>query len=96
MGNVIQELQAMNFTDLPEMEDMSVIKEGLGKGSGYELLKKYDKLIDLGLECWQYHFEFLNLVYRSGNLLPDHGPALPRHPDGYFDKDVGPVLILFS
>jgi pyruvate,water dikinase len=63
MGNVIEELQAMNFTDLPEMEDMSVIKEGLGKGSGYELLKKYDKLIDLGLECWQYHFEFLNLAY---------------------------------
>ena len=38
MGNVIDELQAMNFTDLPEMEEMSVIKDGVGKGSGGKLL----------------------------------------------------------
>ena len=63
VGNVIEQLEAINFTDLPEMEDISVIKEGIGKGSGYEFLKKYDKLIDLGLESWQYHFEFLNLSY---------------------------------
>ena len=47
------------------MEDISVIKDGIGKGSGYELLKKYDDLIDLGLLCWQYHFEFLNLAYAA-------------------------------
>ena len=55
----------MNFTDLPEMEDMSVIKDGIGRGSGYELLKRYDDLINLGLLCWQYHFEFLNLAYAA-------------------------------
>ena len=79
MTGVIDDLQAMNFTDLPEMEDMSVIKNGLGKGSGYELLKQYDKLIDLGLLCWQYHFEFLNLAYAAqvtffqtlGQIFPD-------------------------
>ena len=65
MTKVIEDLEAMSFTDLPEMEDISVIKNGVGKGSGYELLKKYDKLIDLGLECWQYHFEFLNLAYAA-------------------------------
>jgi pyruvate,water dikinase len=65
MAKVIEDLEAMNFTDLPEMEDISVIKEGLGKGSGYGLLKKYDELIDLGLLCWQYHFEFLNLTYAA-------------------------------
>lgn len=63
--DVIHKLEAMNFTDLPEMEDMSVITQGLGRGSGYELLKKYDELIDLGLLCWQYHFEFLNLTYAA-------------------------------
>jgi len=79
MTGVIDDLQAMSFTDLPEMEDMSVIKNGLGKGSGYELLKQYDKLIDLGLLCWQYHFEFLNLAYAAqvtffqtlGQIFPD-------------------------
>ena len=33
--SVIEDLEAMNFTDLPEMEDISVINEGIGKGSGY-------------------------------------------------------------
>ncbi len=65
IGVVIDKLDALNFTDLPEMEDMSVIKEGLGVGSGYLFLKKWDELIDLGLLCWQYHFEFLNLAYAA-------------------------------
>ncbi len=47
------------------MEDISVVKNGIGTSSGYELLKTYDKLIDLGIRCWQYHFEFLNLGYAS-------------------------------
>jgi pyruvate,water dikinase len=62
---VIGDLEAMNFSDLPEIEDISVIKDGIGKGSGYELLRKYDQLIDLGLLCWQHHFEFLNLCYAA-------------------------------
>ncbi len=37
---LIGELEAVNFTDLPEMEDIKVITEGIGKGSGYEMLKK--------------------------------------------------------
>jgi pyruvate, water dikinase len=65
MEAVLGQLEAMNFTDLPEMEDISVIKDGLGKGSGYALMKKYDELIDLGLLCWQHHFEFLNLAYAA-------------------------------
>ena len=32
MNKVIEDLEAMNFTDLPEMEDISVIKNGVGKG----------------------------------------------------------------
>ena len=62
---VISDLEAIKFTALPEMEDISVVKNGLGTSSGYALLKKYDELIDLGILCWQYHFEFLNLSYAS-------------------------------
>jgi pyruvate,water dikinase len=62
---LIAELEAVNFTDLPEMEDISVITEGKGVGSGYALLKKYDDLINMGLLNWQYHFEFLNLGYAA-------------------------------
>ncbi|MCX5816890.1 MAG: PEP-utilizing enzyme [Proteobacteria bacterium] len=62
---LIAELEAVNFTDLPEIEDISVITEGKGVGSGYTLLKKYDDVINMGLLNWQYHFEFLNLGYAA-------------------------------
>jgi pyruvate,water dikinase len=62
---LIADLEAVNFAELPEMEDMSVILEGKGVGSGYHLLKKYDDLINLGILNWQYHFEFLNLGYAA-------------------------------
>ncbi|NNF98306.1 MAG: PEP-utilizing enzyme, mobile region [Desulfobacteraceae bacterium] len=65
MEKIISELKALEIKPLAEMEDFSVVKKGLGTSGGYMLLKNYDKLIDLGIECWQYHFEFLNLGYAA-------------------------------
>jgi len=65
MKGIIAELKALEITPLPDMEDLTVVTEGLGTSSGYTLLKTYDKLIDLGILCWQYHFEFLNLGYAA-------------------------------
>lgn len=65
MKGIISEIENLEITKLPDIEDISVVKNGLGTSSGYELLKNYDKLIDLGIRCWQYHFEFLNLGYAS-------------------------------
>ncbi|OPY67169.1 MAG: Chondramide synthase cmdD [Syntrophorhabdus sp. PtaU1.Bin050] len=62
---LIEQLEAVNFPELPEMEDISVVFEGKGISSGYELLKRYDDLINMGLLNWQYHFEFLNLGYAA-------------------------------
>ncbi len=61
----VKELEAIEFKDLPETEDDSVVFEAKGLSSGYELLKKYDELILLGVKIWQYHFEFLNLGYAA-------------------------------
>ncbi len=65
MKGLLNDLEATSFQPLPEMEDESMIfeKENRGVGSGYLLLKKYDALIDMGIKCWQYHFEMLNLCY---------------------------------
>ncbi len=63
MEEIIGELESIDFGSLPVLEDMSVINNARGTSSGYDLLKKYDTLIDLGVRCWQYHFEFLNLGY---------------------------------
>jgi pyruvate,water dikinase len=65
LEDVIAQLEAVKIDPLPDMEDKSVVLEGLGKSKGYDLLNQYEKLIDLGLLCWQYHFEFLNLGYAA-------------------------------
>ena len=65
MKGIISDIENIEIKPLPELDDISVVKNGLGTSSGYELLKKYDTLIDLGIRCWQYHFEFLNLGYAS-------------------------------
>ncbi len=61
----IRELEALKIPTLPEMEALSVVTDAVGESQGYHLLKNYDDLINLGLKCWQYHFEFLNLGYAA-------------------------------
>ena len=65
MEATIRELENLKIPALPEMEDLSVVTEALGESSGFHLLKAYDDLINLGIKCWQYHFEFLNLGYAA-------------------------------
>jgi pyruvate,water dikinase len=65
MKDVLAKLEALDFKELPEMEDISVIKDMVGQGSGFKLLKQWDDLINLGFLCWQYHFEMLNLAYAA-------------------------------
>src|SRR5690606_22989453 len=65
MEATIRELEALKIPRLEEMEDMSVVTDAIGTSNGYHLLKNYDDLINLGIKCWQYHFEFLNLGYAA-------------------------------
>jgi pyruvate,water dikinase len=65
MEGIIGQLRDLTIPALPEAEDESVVFDGVGTSSGYALLNAYDKLIDLGILCWQYHFEFLNLGYAA-------------------------------
>ncbi|MEZ5617713.1 MAG: hypothetical protein R3E40_05485 [Rhodocyclaceae bacterium] len=58
------------------MEDISVVMDALGESKGYHLLKNYDDLINLGIKCWQYHFEFLNLGYAAYVFFLDFVPKL--------------------
>jgi len=65
MRSTIDSLEKLKIPTLPELEDISFVTDGLGESSGYHLLRAYDQLIDLGIRCWQYHFEFLNLGYAA-------------------------------
>ncbi len=63
--DTISKLESINICSLPELEDKRVVDEGIGLSKGYILLSDFDDLIDLGIRCWQYHFEFLNLGYAA-------------------------------
>jgi pyruvate, water dikinase len=61
----IDALDAIDFSPLPEIEDLEVVISGQGTGSGYRLQAEYHRFKDLSLRTWQYHFEFLNLGYAA-------------------------------
>lgn len=59
----IDELEALSFTNLPDMVPMADIESGRAMDGSEILLENYDRLIALAYRNWQYHFEFLNLGY---------------------------------
>lgn len=80
--SLIAEIEALSFEPLPEKEQLEVITEGHGRGSGFNIQKEYRNLLNLGLLLWQHHFEFLNLGYAA--YLDYFGfckQAFPNIPD---------------
>ncbi len=95
MRNVIKQLADLKIPVLPEMEDESVVTEGLGVSTGYKLLKAYDELIDLGILAWQYHFEFLNLGYAAYVVFVDFcTKAFPDIPLQKITQMVGGIDVI--
>jgi pyruvate,water dikinase len=81
MEATIKELEDLKISPLPDLEDISVVMDALGESKGYHLIKNYDDLINLGIKCWQYHFEFLNLGYAAYVFFMDFTQKLfPQHP----------------
>lgn len=90
----IDEINALDFSPLPEMEDLPVITDGSGLGAGYRLQSEYNRFKDLILKTWNYHFEFLNLGYAA--YLDFFGfckEAFPSIPDLGIAKMVAGVEV---
>jgi len=91
---LVGEMEALRFDPLPDKEELAVVTEGRGTGSGLELLARYHRLVDLALQLWQYHFEFLNLGYAA--YLDFFGfckQAFPNIPDLAIAKMVAGVEV---
>ncbi|GEP39428.1 hypothetical protein NPS01_30910 [Nocardioides psychrotolerans] len=89
---LVQQISELDFSPLPQMEDLEVITSGAGRGSGDRLLSTYHRLLDHVLTLWQYHFEFLNLGYAA--YLDFFGfckAAFPSIPDLAIAKMVAGV-----
>ena len=77
----IDELDAINFEVLPEVEDLEVVTGGKGLDSTNQLFDQYDKAVELAYKIWQYHFEFLNLGYAAYldffGFVKEQFPSIP-------------------
>ncbi len=94
IDDLADQLRALDFSPLPEVEPMEVITEGRGEGSGMRLQENYRTLLNLALRLWQYHFEFLNLGYAA--YLDFFGfckEAFPNIPDLAIAKMVAGVEV---
>jgi len=92
--DLIAEMEAIEFEPLPRMEEMSVVTEGRGAGSGLAIQEQYRNLLNQALRLWQYHFEFLNLGYAA--YLDYFGfckQAFPNIPDLAIAKMVAGVEV---
>ncbi|MDA8407120.1 MAG: PEP-utilizing enzyme [Deltaproteobacteria bacterium] len=95
MRGIIERLADLKIPELPEMEEESVVTEGIGVSTGYKLLKAYDELIDLGILAWQYHFEFLNLGYAAYVVFVDFcQKAFPDIPLQRITQMVGGIDVI--
>ena len=86
MKALIDELKQIQFPDLPEIEDMSVIIEGKGLTSAHPILEAYQKMLGLAYKQWDYHIEFLLAGY--GGLLQFAEMMKKLFPD-ISDKSIG-------
>ncbi|MEA2057129.1 MAG: hypothetical protein U9O63_00280, partial [Actinomycetota bacterium] len=94
MKALIADLEEVDFAALPVTEEMAVITEGRGEGSGLALQEMYRNLLNQGLKVWQHHFEFLNLGYAA--YLDFFGfckEAFPNIPDLAIAKMVAGVQV---
>lgn len=90
----IADIEAIDFSPLPEAEDLEVITSGRGVGSGWDLQAQYHRFQDLAQLIWQYHFEFLNLGYAA--YLDFFGfckQAFPSIPDLAIAKMVAGIEV---
>ena len=90
----IAELEAIDFSPLPEVEDLDVVTSGRGVGSGWDLQEQYHRFQDLAQKIWQLHFEFLNLGYAA--YLDFFGfckQAFPSIPDLAIAKMVAGIEV---
>ena len=98
MSGLLKELEAVEFKRLPEMVDLADVTGAKGQTEAFDIIDTYDRLINLGLKAWQYHFEFLNLGYAAYLTFMDFcKKAFPDIGDQTVSRMVSGVdVILFK
>ena len=68
-----EEMQSLEIpTELPKfVPDEEVFPAPKGYYASYEILETFDRLVNLMIKAWQYHFEYLNLSYLAYLMFGD-------------------------
>jgi phosphohistidine swiveling domain-containing protein len=60
-----EELKAIKFQPLPDLEDESLIFSHVGSSSGHKMIEQFNRMIMIMYETFQWHFELLNIGYAA-------------------------------
>ncbi|AFA39821.1 Phosphoenolpyruvate synthase/pyruvate phosphate dikinase [Pyrobaculum oguniense TE7] len=96
---IVKEMESLEFKDLPELEDESVVFEHKGiSPSIYSLVENWLRLIMLHQRLWWKHFEMLNLGYAAYLLFYQFmKQKFPDIPDQHIALMVAGIdVILFK
>ena len=63
MGDLIQEMDAIEIPELPQYENESVIKNATGIAQNHHVRTAFNRCIEKYAQMWQHHFEMLMLGY---------------------------------
>lgn len=94
MMGVIEEMKTIHFPpELPWVSDASYIYEHKGYFEADEILRNYDRMVQLAQRAWQLHMEmdglaygaYVNFIYTMKDLFPDIS-----------DKSIGQMLTGFT
>jgi pyruvate, water dikinase len=61
----LEQMKAMRFERLPDLEDASLIESHRGTSSGYQLIEDFSRMVLIMYETYQFHFELLNIGYAA-------------------------------
>jgi pyruvate,water dikinase len=61
----LDQMKAMRFAPLPDLEDSSVVLSHRGSSSGYQMIEDYSRMVLIMYETYQFHFELLNIGYAA-------------------------------
>jgi pyruvate, water dikinase len=61
----LEQMKAMRFERLPDLEDQSLIESHRGTSSGYQLIEDFTRMVLIMYETYQFHFELLNIGYAA-------------------------------
>jgi pyruvate,water dikinase len=61
----LEQMKAMRYEKLPDLEDPEVVTSHRGSSSGYKLIEDYSRMVNIMYETYQFHFELLNIGYAA-------------------------------